>query len=82
MDKSIHSEKYAAFLQTLKSARLSRKVTQIELAKRLDETQVFVSKCERGERRLDIIETMQWCQALEMSLSELARQLENYQELK
>lgn len=77
MDKSIHSAQYASFLQLLKQARLERNITQVQLAERLEETQVFVSKCERGERRLDIVETMRWCQALGMSLAELAQQLEN-----
>lgn len=77
MDKSIHSEQYATFLQLLKTARMERNITQVQLAELLKETQVFVSKCERGERRLDIIETMRWCQALGISLTELAQQLEN-----
>lgn len=76
MEKSIHSAQYALFLQRLKAARLERNISQVQLAERLDETQVFVSKCERGERRLDIIETMRWCQALGVSLQELVQQLE------
>ena len=76
MEKSIHSAQYALFLQRLKAARLERNISQVQLAECLDETQVFVSKCERGERRLDIIETMRWCQALGISLQELAQQLE------
>ena len=76
MEKSIHSAQYALFLQRLKAVRLERNISQVQLAERLDETQVFVSKCERGERRLDIIETMRWCQALGISLQELAKQLE------
>ena len=68
MEKSIHSAQYALFLQRLKAVRLERNISQVQLAERLDETQVFVSKCERGERRLDIIETMRWCQALRLPL--------------
>ena len=77
MEKSIHSQRYATFLHALKAARLERGITQVQLAERLEETQVFVSKCERGERRLDIIETMCWCEALGMSLADLAKQLDN-----
>lgn len=76
MDKSIHSTQYASFLQLLKQARLERNITQVQLAERLDETQVFVSKCERGERRLDVVETMRWCQALGMSFAELVQQMD------
>jgi hypothetical protein len=45
--------RYAVFLQTLKAAREKAGLTQAQLAKRLGETQTFVSKCERGERRID-----------------------------
>lgn len=77
MEKSIHSQRYANFLHALKTVRLERNVTQVELAKRLEESQVFISKCERGERRLDLIETMQWCHALGISLAELAQQIDD-----
>ncbi|MEB5967395.1 helix-turn-helix domain-containing protein [Comamonas testosteroni] len=51
-------------------------MTQIELAARLGETQVFVSKCERGERRLDLVETIEWCKALDVSFVTFAIQLD------
>ena len=77
MDKTIHSRDYAVFLMLLKRIRLEAHVPQTELAGRIDETQVFVSKCERGERRLDIIETARWCEALGLKLSEFASMLES-----
>lgn len=39
-------------------------ISQEELARRIGRTQSFVSKCERGERRIDIIEVRQFCKAL------------------
>lgn len=39
-------------------------ITQAELAVRLGETQSFVSKVERGERRLDVLEFLSFCEAL------------------
>ena len=76
MDKSIHSSDYAKFLSLLKSTRLDAQVPQTELAERLGVTQVFVSKVERGERRLDLVETLWWCQSLGVSFSEFASTLE------
>lgn len=76
MDKSIHSTQYALFLQLLKAARLERQITQVQLAERLDETQVFISKCERGERRLDVVECIRWCNALGLPFAQLVQQLE------
>lgn len=64
MDKSIYSEEYAVLLQLLQKARKNTGLTQEELGKRLGQTQSFISKCERGERRLDVVEIRAICQAL------------------
>lgn len=53
MDKSIHSKEYAVFLHHLRQARKKAGMTQEQLARRLAETQSFVSMCERGERWLE-----------------------------
>jgi transcriptional regulator with XRE-family HTH domain len=52
------------FLKLLRAERRAAGLTQKELAKKLKETQAFVSKCERGERRLDTIETRRFCIAM------------------
>ena len=39
-------------------------MTQVQLAESLSRTQSYVSKVERGERRLDVIELRQWVAAL------------------
>jgi transcriptional regulator with XRE-family HTH domain len=77
MKKSIHSASYRVLLDLLVSAREARGVTQVELAKRLDMTQSAVSKVERGERRLDVVELHGWCNALELSFVTIARQLDS-----
>lgn len=51
-------------LRLLRKTRRNVGVTQEELATRLDETQTFISKCERGERRIDVIELRKFCEAL------------------
>lgn len=40
-------------------------LTQAALAERIGNTQTFVSKVERGERRLDVVEFAEWCEAME-----------------
>lgn len=77
MDKSIYSHEYEIFLTFLRKARKSAKLSQTELAVKLGETQSFVSKCERGERRLDIIELRWWLSAMGLSVSKFATNLEN-----
>ncbi len=45
-------------LQTLIGARKAAGINQIELAERLGKPQSFVSKVERGERRVDVVELL------------------------
>lgn len=71
-----YSADYAVFLRLLREARESAGVTQEELAKRLRMTQSAVSKCERGDRRLDVIELRLWCATLGLSLREFAAELD------
>ena len=70
MDKSIFSKEYGVFLQALKAARVRTGKTQGELAIKLGRTQSFVSKCERGERRLDLVELRAFCQCLGIALGD------------
>jgi transcriptional regulator with XRE-family HTH domain len=44
------------FLRRLRQARRDAGLTQVEVARRLNRTQSFVTKAERGERRLDVVE--------------------------
>lgn len=54
--KSVFSDEYTTFLRLLLEERKSAGLTQKELAERLGKPQSFVSKYERGERRLDVAE--------------------------
>ncbi len=66
MKKSIYSDGYLEFLSRLRAVRIEQEITQAELAIRLGTTQSFISKCERGERRIDLIEARLFCEALEV----------------
>lgn len=44
------------FLRRLRQARRDAGLTQVEVAARLGRTQSFVTKAERGERRIDVVE--------------------------
>jgi transcriptional regulator with XRE-family HTH domain len=76
MEKSLYSEGYSLFLRQLRASRKQAGVTQVELAKRLDETQSFISKCERGERRIDVVELRAFCHVLGISFSDFTRRLD------
>jgi transcriptional regulator with XRE-family HTH domain len=75
MQKSRTKREYAGFLRHLRAARQKAGLTQIELARRLRSTQSFVSKCERGERRLDVVELRLWCEALGVPLPSFVNDL-------
>lgn len=66
MAKSLHTPEYMHFCLLLVSARESANLTQAEVAKRLGRPQSFVAKYEGGERRLDIVEFIEVCTALEV----------------
>ncbi len=76
MEKWVSSRDYSIFLENLKDARKKAGLTQGQLAKLLGETQSFVSKCERGERRLDIVEVRTFCRALGVPFPSFATQLD------
>ena len=56
LTSSVFSENYDRFRRLLVSARKTAGLTQVEVAVRLARPQSYVSKYERGERRLDVIE--------------------------
>ncbi len=75
-EKSIYTDEYAAVLRLLKAARKKSGVTQVDLAERLGQTQSFVSKVERGDRRLDIVQLRSILLEFGVTLQEFVRQLE------
>ena len=75
-EKSIYTDEYALVLKLLVAARKDSGVTQIELADRLGQTQSFVSKIERGDRRLDIVQLRTILLEFGVSLPVFAEQLE------
>ena len=51
---------YRLFLTRLREARLAAGLTQVEVAAKLHRPQSFVSKCESGERRVDVGELIEF----------------------
>lgn len=76
MDKTIYSATYVRFLHLLRQFREQAGLTQVELAQRLHTTQSFISKCERGDRRIDVVELQAFCAALGISLIQFVETLE------
>ncbi len=64
MPRSVYTDAYAALTEVLVETRQSRSLTQDELADLLGRPQSYVSKIERGERRLDLVEFVAVAHAL------------------
>ena len=69
VQKSIYSKSYDLFLRSLRKARIESQLSQKDVARLMGRTQSFVSKCERGERRIDIVELHSFCNAIGVGLS-------------
>lgn len=76
MEKSIYTREYELLLRLLREAREKAGVTQIELAARLEQTQSFVSKIERGDRRIDVVQLRTILSALGIRLMEFMERFE------
>ncbi|HUW52968.1 MAG TPA: helix-turn-helix transcriptional regulator [Rhodanobacter sp.] len=66
MTRTIHNDDYRLLLGFMQQVRETAGITQVALAHRLRSTQSYVSKCERGERRIDVMEFVRYCEALEV----------------
>lgn len=75
--KSIFSEEYQIFIDFIKLKRIEKGLTQLDLANKLGVTQSFISKCERSERRLDLIETRKIANAIGIQFSALILEIES-----
>ena len=74
MPSSVFTQRHQEFVRFLVEARKAAGVTQVELAARLDRPQSFVSKVERRERRIDVIEFCQVAEALGHDPSKLLKE--------
>lgn len=77
MPNPMHDPRYAEFRTLLLEAREHARVTQVELASRLGKPQSYVSKYERGERRLDMIEFIDVARALGIDPLTMVSELRN-----
>ena len=64
MIKTVHDSLYESLLLHLKDARLKQGLTVRDLGLKIDEPFQFVSKVETGQRRLNVYEYVQYCEAL------------------
>lgn len=76
MPKSPYSKKYRRFIEALKAARATAHLTQTEAATLLKRPQSFVSKCEAGERRIDVVEFLDFCRIYNIKPEQILKAVE------
>jgi transcriptional regulator with XRE-family HTH domain len=73
--KSVFSRQYTLFLSLLIALREEKGLSQRALAKKMNKVQTYVSKYERGERRLDVVEFLEVTKALEADPHEIIKKI-------
>ena len=58
--RALHTPAYRHFVKRLILARKRAGLTQVQVARALNRPQSFVSKCEAGERRVDVVELQEF----------------------
>lgn len=74
--KSIHKKDYAILLRQLRELRLAAGLTQVGLSNTLGRPQSYVSDVERGERRMDLLQLRDFCNACGTSLTKFVAEFE------
>lgn len=71
MTRSVFGASYARLREILVAARRKSGLTQVDVAAKLHRPQSFVSKVESGERRLDVVELIQFAEAVGANPSQM-----------
>jgi transcriptional regulator with XRE-family HTH domain len=75
MSKILRTPRQIQFQQILVETRLSKKLSQAAVAKRLGLPQSFVAKYETGERKLNVVEYCDVARAMDADPVELLAEL-------
>jgi transcriptional regulator with XRE-family HTH domain len=71
------SGRYQRLCQALKDARVNADLRQIDIAAALEKPQSYIAKVESGERKLDFVETLDYCAVLDLALEDLINVVSN-----
>lgn len=77
MPSSLHSHYYQIFRSLLVSAREKSGLTQVQIAERLGKPQSFISKYERGERRLDFPEFIELAEVIGIDIADFVNRYQS-----
>ena len=75
MPKSLNTSRHVALRLELLNARKDARLTQASVAEALEQPQSYVAKIEGGERRLDVVEFLDFSDALGIDPAALIKRL-------
>jgi len=76
VEKSIYKKEYKFFIEVFVEFRNKAGLLQIDLAKKLNVHQSYISKIETGQRRVDFIELREICLHMNTNITEFSKALE------
>ena len=76
MKKKLYIAQRNRMTDLLREVKLKAGLTQVELAARIEKDQVYISRYESGQRRLDVLEVREICQAVGITLEAFVKRLE------
>ncbi len=75
MSKQLRTTRHRRVMAALVDVRTKAGVTQRELARRMGRAHSYVSRIEKGDRRLDVPEFIQWCEVLSADPMDVMRRI-------
>ena len=75
----LYNPRYQALREELVAARVNAGLTQVALALKLNRAQSFISKVEIGERYVDVLDLIAWCEATQADAGAVVRKLQSVQ---
>ena len=75
MVKTIYQARYLKLMEALVQARKKAGLTQMQVAEILSKPQSYIAKVEGADRKLDVMEFVELCEAIHQDPSELIKLL-------
>jgi len=76
MKKKVYIAQRSCLVNLLREMRIEAGLTQASLAALIEKDQTHVSRYESGQRRLDVLEVREICEAVGITLAEFVKRLE------
>lgn len=74
--RSIHNKRYKAIIAYIRGKREEAGITQKQMTKVMHLRQNIISKIETCERRIDLLELLQYCRGVNVSIKEIVEHLD------